>query len=333
VGNVPEPRRDGDPMRVNRRLLYWGVVLVAIGGVLVAADLGAIDTAALTDALRLWPLAVVAIGLSLVLRRTRFSLPALLAAALIPGLVVGAAFAVAPRFAGNCGARGDVAGVAADEGAFVGPATVVVRSGCGVLHVSTASGNAWSFEAGSTSQVRPDVVSSDRALTIKGSGNGLNLLDASRDEWNLTLPRSDLTSLTLAVTTGDARADLSGAWIGDLSLTANAARMTVDASAAASVRTVSGVVNAGAMSLSLPASSDITGSLKVGAGKLDICTAPGLGLRVTSRDTGGSVSVAGLEQTGSVWESDDYRTAPHRADLNVHVTFGAVDINPIGECE
>ena len=31
-------------MRVNRRFLYWGVVLLAIGGVLVVADLTAVDT-------------------------------------------------------------------------------------------------------------------------------------------------------------------------------------------------------------------------------------------------------------------------------------------------
>lgn len=46
-------------MRVNRRFLYWGILLVALGGVLVAADLGAVDTPALTDALRLWPLAII----------------------------------------------------------------------------------------------------------------------------------------------------------------------------------------------------------------------------------------------------------------------------------
>ena len=92
-------------MRVNRRFLFWGVLLVAIGGVLVAADLGAIDTSILADVIRLWPLAIIAIGVSVILRRTTFSLPAILAAALIPGLVVGAAFAVAPRFAGACGVR------------------------------------------------------------------------------------------------------------------------------------------------------------------------------------------------------------------------------------
>ena len=83
-------------MRVNRGLLYTGIFLVAIGAVLVAADVGAIDTARLTDALRLWPLAVIAIGASLVLRRSRFSLQGGMLAAALPGLILGGAIAVAP---------------------------------------------------------------------------------------------------------------------------------------------------------------------------------------------------------------------------------------------
>lgn len=140
------------PTRVNRRFLYWGVVLVAIGGVLVGADLGAVDTPTLTDALRLWPLAVVAIGLNLVLRRTQFSLPGLVLAAAAPGIVLGAGFAVGPRFAGDCGARGDVATVTATSGTFDGPATVAVWSGCGSLNVATVPGNAWQLDAGNTAR-------------------------------------------------------------------------------------------------------------------------------------------------------------------------------------
>ena len=83
-------------MRINRRFLYWGAFLAALGGVLVAADLRNGDTAVIADALRFWPLAFVAIGLGLVLRRTRFSLPAGLLAAAVPGLVLGGSFA--PNF-------------------------------------------------------------------------------------------------------------------------------------------------------------------------------------------------------------------------------------------
>ena len=89
-------------MRVNRGLLYTGVFLVAIGSVLVAADLGAIDAARLTDALRLWPLAVIAIGASLVLRRSRFSLQGGMLAAALPGLLLGGAIAIAPTYVPDC---------------------------------------------------------------------------------------------------------------------------------------------------------------------------------------------------------------------------------------
>jgi hypothetical protein len=320
-------------MRVNRRFLYWGVVLMAIGGVLVVADLTAVDTTTLTALIRLWPLAIVAIGVSLLARRTRLALPALLAAALIPGLVMGAAFAVAPRYAGHCGARGDVANVASQSGTFDGPASISIRGGCGVLDVSTTAGDGWSFDAASSGVLRPAIEATPTSLAINASGRALNLLDGGRDAWNLVLPTSDIASLELVVTTGDGHVDLTDARLGTVALTANAGRAVVDASGAASLRSVTGVVNVGAMSLELPATSDFTGSFRVGAGKLDLCTAPGLGLRVTAQDTGGNVSVEDVDINGGVWQSADYSTAGHRAEINVHVTFGAVDINPIGGCK
>jgi hypothetical protein len=321
-------------MGVNRRFLYWGVLLMAVGGVLVIADLTDVTTATLTDLVRLWPLAIVAIGLSLVLRRTRVALPALLAAALLPGLVMGAAFAVAPHFSGDCGAHGGATSVASQQGSFDGPATVSIRGGCGVLTVTTTPGSGWTFDASSTARSTPNVEATPSSLLIRASGSGLNLLDRGRDEWSLGLPTSEISSLKLVVTTGEGDADLSGARLGDLSLTTNAGQSIVDASEAVSLQSVSGVVNVGAMTLSLPSSSDFDGSFNVGAGKLDLCAPPDLGLRVDSRTTGGSVSVGGLDQVGSgTWQSANFDTAAHRATLSVHVTFGAVDINPIGGCK
>ena len=320
-------------MRVNRRLLYWGVVLLAIGGVLVAAELTAVDTSTLADIIRLWPIAIVAIGVSLIARRTRFALPALLAAALIPGLVVGAAFAVAPRFADYCGAGDGTASIASQHGTFDGPATVSIRGGCGVLRVSTAPGSSWSVKTATTSTRTSSIHATSTSLAVDATSRGMAWLDPGRDVWDVTVPQAELSDVAVVVTTGDGRANLSGAQIGDLAVTANAGRLVVDASQAASLRDLEGVVNVGAMTLSLPATSDIDGSLKVGAGKLDLCTAPGLGLRVTSQDTGGNVSVGGLDQVGGVWQSPDYDTAAHKANLDIRVTFGAVDINPIGGCK
>jgi hypothetical protein len=319
-------------MRVNRRFLYWGIFLVAVGGVLVAADLRAVDMATLTDALRLWPLAVIALGLSLVLRKTRLSLPGLLLAAALPGLVLGSAFAVAPRFVGDCGARNAPGIVATTQGVFDGPATVSVRSGCGSLNLTTAPGNGWQLDAGNTSGRTPRVDSSARSLSIDETSDEGSFLDAGRDAWDLTLPTSDLDSLSLVVFAGHARVDLPGARINRLALTVNAAQMVVDASAG-SVAEVSAVINVGSLSVQLPSDSDLVGSWRVGGGELRICKPPGVGLRLTTTGMPRTVSVGGLQQAASEWQSPDYASAPRHADLSVHVTFGYITIDPIGGCK
>jgi hypothetical protein len=319
-------------MRVNRRFLYWGILLVAIGGVLVAADVRAVDTATLTDALRLWPLAVVAIGLSIVLRKTDFSLPALAFAAAIPGLVVGGALAVGPRFAGDCGARGEPVSAAPAQGTFDGPATVAVWSGCGSINVRTATGNTWRLDAGNTSGRTPRVDSAARSLSIGAmSDTDSSFLDAGRDAWDLTLPTSEIDSLSLIVTAGHGQIDLADARVGALALTVNAAEIVVDASAA-SIAELSAVTNVGSLSMRLPANSDLVGSFRVGAGELRLCAPPGLGLRVSTTGVARHVTVAGLHETGSYWENPEFGSAPHRAYLNVKVSFGTVRINPIGGC-
>jgi hypothetical protein len=319
-------------MRVNRRFLYWGILLVAIGGVLVAADVRAVDTATLADALRLWPLAVVAIGLSIVLRKTDFNLPALVFAAAIPGLVVGGALAVGPRFAGDCGARGEPVSAAPAQGTFDGPATVVVRSGCGSINVKTATGNTWRLDAGNTSGRTPKVDSAARSLSIDAtSDEESSFLDAGRDAWDLTLPTSDIDSLSLIVTAGHGQIDLAGARVRALALTVNAAEIAVDASAA-SIDELSTVTNVGSLSMRLPANSDLVGSFRVGAGELQLCAPPGLGLRVTTKGVARHVTVADLHETGSNWENPEFASALHRAYLNVSVSFGTVKINPIGGC-
>jgi hypothetical protein len=318
-------------MRVNRRFLYWGIFLVALGGVLVATDLSAVDTTAVTDALRLWPLAIIAVGLSLVLRKTRFSLPGLLLAAALPGLLVGGVLAVAPRFVGDCGRPGEPATVATTHGAFDGPATVSIRIACGSLNARTVPGSGWQIDAGNTSGRTPRIDATARSLSVDGTSDEGNLLDAGRDTWNLTLPTSDLDSVSMTVFAGQARVDLPDARVQRLLLTANAGEIAVDASAA-SVAELTAVVNAGSMSFRLP-DSDLVGSFRVGAGEVRICAPPALGLRVTSSGAAQQVTVNGLQQHGSEWQSPDYASATHRADLRVSATFGAVEIDPIGGCK
>jgi len=135
----------------------------------------------------------------------------------------------------------------------------------------------------------------------------------------------------MSVTASHSRVALPGAQIGSLAITANASDVVVDASGA-SIANLSAVVNVGAMSIRLPAESDLVGTLRVGGGELQLCASPGVGLNVTTRGDPKEVTVDGLHQTESRWQSPDYGSAAHHADLTISAAFGGVEINPIGGC-
>ena len=319
-------------MRVNRRFLYAGLFLMVIGAVLVAADLGAVDTAVLTDIARLWPLALVAIGVGIVLRRSQFSLPSGMLAAAIPGLVLGGALAVAPRVAGDCGVDTVPTAVASEQGTFAGPAIVSVTKACGTINVRTAPGSSWRLtgnSAGTTDMIR----SSARSLSIGAEGaDGRQFFDHREEAWALTLPTSEIERLSMVALAAHGDVDLAGARIGTLALTANVSDLVVDASAA-SVANLSGVVNVGSLKIELPADGDLTGSLRIGGGELWLCAQPGAGLHVTTTGWPSTVFVDGDEQTGSNWQNTDYASAPDRADLTIHGNFAYIHIDTAtGEC-
>jgi hypothetical protein len=137
-------------MRVNRGSLYTGVFLVALGGVIVAAELVPFDTARLTDVLRLWPLALVAIGAALVARRTNLALPTGMLAAAVPGLLLGGAIAVAPSITVDCIARERLPAFAYDHDVYDVPRVSLTRADGG-LHVTVDFGTVETHRIGGCS--------------------------------------------------------------------------------------------------------------------------------------------------------------------------------------
>jgi hypothetical protein len=320
-------------MRVNRRFLYWGVFLVALGGVLVAADLTAVDSATIADVLRLWPIVFIAIGLGLVLRRTRFSVAGGMLAAAVPGLVLGGAFAIAPRIAIDCGASAAPSNTAIHQGTFDGPARVSVSTGCGELVVDTATGSDWRLQAANTRDRSPVISESPRSLSIDAGGReGWHAFDDGRDVWRLTLPTTAIDNLSFAVNAGVGRINLADAEVNGLRVTTNAAETTVNLSEAR-VSNLSGTVNAGKLSFNLAATTNLVASLVVNAGSLQICAPSELDLRVHQSGALNGVTVNGLNQTATEWQSPDYGLAAHHADLTINANLGSVEINPIGGCK
>lgn len=316
-------------MRVNRTLLYAGIFLVAVGAVVVAADLTAVGDSVLVGILRFWPLAVIAVGLGLVLRRTRLSLGGGLLAAAVPGLLLGSAVAAVPRVSGFC-TDGDVAR-ATQEGAFDGPASVAVTTDCGTLDVSMAPGGRWRFDA-------PDVASS--SARVNATGRSLSISSATRtrgigearEDWNLVLPANGVTDLSVTLNAGRGSVHLDGGTVDRMSIAGNAADLVVDASSGR-LSSLSGEVNVGQLSLLLGAQSDFTGSVDVTLGEFRVCAPPDLGLRVTADGDAREFRVDGTKQPGSAWQSPGYASAAYHVNLDVSVDFGAIQINPIGGCK
>jgi hypothetical protein len=321
-------------MKVRRSFIYAGLFLVALGGVLVTADLNAVDTAALTDVIRIWPLVPIAIGLGIVLRRTPAALPAGMLAAAVPGLVLGGAVAAVPRFGGDCGARGTPSVVAEQQGTFDGAGSVSVSVGCGSLTVHTAAGSGWAVAAGNTASRAPSIATDARSLSIDDwPGHRYDVLAAGRDAWDLTLPTTSLDALDVTTFANRSHLDLAGAQIGQLTIKADASDVIVDASAAASLASLTAVLNVGQLAIHLPAAADLIGAFRIGGGGLQLCAPPDLGVRVTVRGLPREIHVGGLSQNGTDWQSANYASAAHRADLSITATFGTVEINPIGGCK
>ena len=323
-------------MRINRRFLYAGVFLVALGAVLVAADLQTLDLRAIQEALRLWPLAVVLVGIAIVIRRTPAAVPAGLLAAGLPGLVLGGAIAVGPRFITECG---DLAAVApapdVRQGTFDGPASVEIHASCGTITIGTAAGSAWQLSAANTKGRSAAIEATNRSLTIEDSDDGRwPSFDAGRDDWQLTLPTSSIRHLNLASNANDGRVDLAGAELDAFELSVNASRLRLDLTGA-SVRELTGKVNFGAVSIELPAGADLIGNLRVNASELRLCAPAGVGLRVSGRGFAAGFDADGADRNdlNTTYQTPDYATASHHIDLTVNASFGSVEINPIGGCK
>ena len=321
-------------MTVRRGSLYLGVFLVGAGAVTLLVAGGALDRDAVATAVgTLWPLAVIAIGVGLVLRRSPIAIPAGIVAALVPGIALGASVAAAPVVAVPCTSGNVPAGTPVTrDGVFATAATVDLSLSCGEIHVTTQPGTSWRIEARDGRDRRTDV-SSDTGRLAVDTGNGSRRfgLGAGGVGVDVVLPTGSSLDLATEVNAGRGRLALDGARLGGLGLDVNAGDLRADLTGA-SLERLTVEVNAGSAGIVLPADS-FEGRLATNAGSLALCVPDQLGLRVRSSASLGSVDTGGLVLRGSAWESPAYATAPFKADLAIDASLGSVTINPEGGCK
>ena len=89
------------------------------------------------------------------------------------------------------------------------------------------------------------------------------------------------------------------------------------------------------IAVTLDGSSDLSGDLKTNLGSLDVCVPAELGVRITSRDSLSSSDFggAGLTLVNGAWQTPNFDTATHKANISVETSLGSLKLHSAGGCK
>jgi len=320
-------------MRLNRGLLFWGLALITTGTLALAVQLGYLDRDVVSGAWRLWPLLLIALGLSLIASRTSLAPIGTAVAAVVVGAMLGALFAAGADLSFACGGT-EPSALAAHNGQFSGVgAHVELNFNCGTLRVVTSPGRAWRAGVGRNGGEEPTVSSGDTELTISSRGSGPF---GGRERWEVTLPTGVALDASVSPNAASSTLTLTDAHFSRLAISPNAGDVTLDLSGSR-VDDLNLSVNAGSAHITADAATQADGELSVNAGSVSLCTPSDGAVAITVTETNITFShnldESGLTRTGDTWQTANYPDAHHRLTLMVHGNAGSFSLNPEGGCE
>lgn len=329
MSDVQEPFEEeaGEATRRPRRRppsLFWPLVLVGAGIILLLSNLGYLPWQAWNVLWRLWPLLLVALGIDLLIGR-RSATGAIVSTLLILLLIGGAAVAV--FFARDIPALVEVTGpIEMRTGHVEYPLTGVERASVTID---------WTSVPGYLSALRdsPNLIEGDIAyrgrLNFDASVHGgqadvtlasqftgpwfgpFDYPSQEKDRWDVKLSPGVSLDLRLDAGSGPCNFDLTGLQLADFFLDAG-----------------SGPVN-----LTMPSGSAFKTRIDGGSGPLTIIIPESLGARVELDAGSGPFRpgerfrlVEGELGSDGVWETEGFRTAEHTIVLKIDQGSGPVSI-------
>ena len=317
-------------VRVRRGLLFWGLFLIPLGGVPLLVRAGLLDADLVASAWRLWPLLLVALGLTLILGRSRAGVLGTIVAAVALGTVAGGALAASTPWIGNVGGCGGSASAndqhAESSGTFAGPADVSFDMDCGTLDIRMRPGSDWHVLADYR----------DRAPTVDDTVDTLSVTSPDvfgirRQAWQIELPSDVTRSLAITANAGDGTIALTGATLDTLKADLNAGDLRFDATDAR-ISDADISVNAGRVRVRMGA--DFHGKLSANAGQLEICVPPDVELRIRVQEQltfAHNLDDRDLDRNGDVWTRQG-TTPGALVDLDVQGNAANLTLDPEGGC-
>jgi hypothetical protein len=320
-------------MHVNRGLLFWGLALITAGATVLAVQQGYVDADAVREAWRLWPVILIAIGLSIVLARTPFAVIGTVVAALVLGVAGGALFTVGPGIActGDIPADAETSGGEFAEG---DSATVDLDFNCGELAVGLDAGRGWTASTAVAGSREVELRADGTSLTVQSSDEGGFDINGGRQRWDIGLG-SDLTyEMHIGANAADVNLDIAGGSLSQLSIDPNAGSMFIDLSGA-TVEAFEMSMNAGSADLLADAATSLQGSLNMNAGSFELCAPTDAALRIAVEDNvafSHNLEARGLTEADGTWTSEAFAGATQAIDLRLEGNAASFTLNPDGGC-
>ena len=322
-------------MQTDRRLIYLGLFLLVFGGVLLGARQGWIPEDLVASIWQLWPVLLIAIGLSIILAgRTGSWLGGVVAAVLLGAMAASAIQTGVVPFVGCGGNEEGGTPFETQTGQLASSAEVDLTFSCGELQVGTEPCATWTLEGSSDEGRTPTVRTSDDGVEIESSERSFPFGGGGREFWIVTLPAEPTLAVGVTLNAGSGRVALEGARLSDVDLTVNAGSLSLDLRDAEAIESLGGTVNAGSNVTWLPELA-LEGSLTVNAGSLVICAPDDLGLRLNTGDnpiSSNDFDRAGLVRVDEAWETPDYASARVKTELDVTANAGSISLNPSQPC-
>ncbi len=322
-------------MKANSNLIGFGLFFIVFGAILLGVRQGLIPTDVAERTWQLWPVLLIAAGLSMILAGRPAARLGGLVAAVCLGVMAGGLVGSGAGLPIGCG--GDEAGIAfgRESGELPDGARVSVRFQCGELAVDTTEGSSWAVEGASEDGTPPTIRRDGDGITVEAADGGPAFgLSGARERWDITLPTDPTIELDVELNAGSGRLTLPRANLASVDVTVNAGSLRIDLRDVAAASTLDGTVNAGSAVVWLP-DMPLEGDLTVNAGSLSICAPGDVGLRLTTGDnpiSSNNFDDEGLVRSGDAWETPGFATAPIRIVLDVQANAGSVSLNPRQTC-
>ena len=317
-------------MRVRRGLLFWGLVLVPLGGIPLIVRSGNLDASLFLDVWKLWPLILVGVGIAVLVGRTRMAVIGTAVIALTIGMIGGAALAAPNNWFGvfsDCSAGGDLTSLDR-SGTFSGNGAVRLDFRCGTLDVTTGEGSDWSVSA-DYAGAAPIIDASGDRLTVRSASNS----GRQRDEWTIRVPAANLDDLDVTANAASSTIDLGAAALARLVVNLNAGDLRLVAGSGGTTNAHI-AMNAGRIRLETGRAA-MAGSLSINAGAIDLCVPADVGLRLDVTDQltfATNLDSQGLNRSGNVWTRTAGGDAP-TIELAIDGNAASLTLKPEGACK